>query len=444
MTARLNETHDPAATSWVDGADHANAEFPIQNLPCCVFRRRGSQDAPRVGTAIGHRILDLALCQSRGVLDDAAEAAAACTTSSLNALMALGPEDWVRLRLALSRLLRTGSPLQSRVPVNALVAIDAADLLLPAEIGDYSDFYASIHHATNAGRMFRPDNPLLPNYKHVPIAYHGRASSVVVSGTPIRRPCGQAKSPDAAAPVVGPSRRLDYELELGVFIGQGNALGAPIALADAAGHAFGMCLVNDWSARDIQAWEYQPLGPFLGKSFGTTISPWVVTLEALAPFRTQRYERDAGDPQPQLDSTDDRAYGGIDISVELALSSERMRASGIAPHTLVRTSSRHLYWTIFQMIAHHTVNGCNLRPGDLIATGTVSGPAPHECGSLLELTANGAQPFTLPTGETRIFLEDADEVVLSARCERDGYRSIGFGTARGVIAPAASLPSVPS
>jgi fumarylacetoacetase len=289
--------------------------------------------------------------------------------------------------------------------------------------------------------MFRPDSPLLPNYKHLPIAYHGRASSIVVSGTPVIRPVGQSKAADANAPTLGPSKRLDYELELGIFIGAGNRLGEPIPLSESEQHVFGMCLVNDWSARDIQAWEYQPLGPFLGKSFGTTISPWLVTLEALAPFRRAAPERAQGEPQPlsYLESAEDRTWGGIDINVEVAIASAKMRAASAAPHTLARTNARHLYWTIFQMLAHHTVNGCNLRPGDLIATGTVSGPSLAELGSLLELTRNGAQPFTLPSGESRTFLEDGDEVTLRAYCERDGFRRIGFGEARGVVEPARTV-----
>jgi fumarylacetoacetase len=391
-----------------------------------------------VGVAIGDCVLDVAACGAVGLVAGAAEATAACSESSLNCLMALGPAHWSRLRLELSRLLRTDFPMQSRVPSHALLPLADVELQVPASIGDYTDFFASIHHATNAGSLFRPDSPLLPNYKYVPIAYHGRASSVVVSGTPIVRPVGQSRPADAVAPTVGPSRRLDFELELGVFIGVGNELGKPIALARAADHVFGMCIVNDWSARDIQSWEYQPLGPFLGKSFGTTISPWVVTMEALAPFRLAASSRPAGDPQPlpYLSDENDREHGGVDISVELQISSLRMRDRGLPPHTLTRTSARHLYWTIGQMVAHHTVNGCNLRPGDLLATGTVSGPVSGELGSLLELTRNGAQSFTLPGDERRTFLEDGDEVIIRASCAREGYRGIGFGEARGVIMPA--------
>ena len=431
-----NETHDPSLESWVDSANAPNAAFPIQNLPFGVFSRRGSAEMPRVGVAIGDAVLDVSACHAAGLLDDAAETAAACAAPELNRLMSLGPTHASRLRLALSRLLRRDSAVRARVPPQALVSLRDAELHLPASIGDYSDFFASIHHATNAGRMFRPDSPLLPNYKHVPIAYHGRASSVIVSGTAVRRPVGQSKAPDAAAPTIGASKRLDYELELGVFIGAGNKLGERIALADAEQHVFGMCLVNDWSARDIQGWEYQPLGPFLGKSFGTTVSPWVVTLEALAPFRGPAPERPQGDPRPlpYLSSSADRANGAIDIDVEVAIASSTMRTNGAPAHTLARTSSRHLYWTIFQMVALLTVNGCNVRPGDLIATGTASGPTAGELGSLLELTANGAKPFALPDGDTRTFLEDGDEVILRGFCRRDGVRTIGFGEARGIIA----------
>jgi len=440
MANHLNETHDPALTSWVASANAAGSPFPLQNLPFGVFRLRGSTETARVGVAIGDHVLDVAACSAVGLLASAPEAAAACEESSLNCLMALGPAHWSRLRLDLSRLLRSDFPMQGKVPSNALVPQAEAELQLPAEIGDYTDFFASIHHASNAGGLFRPDQPLLPNYKYVPIAYHGRASSVVVSGTPIVRPVGQSKAADATAPIIGPSRRLDFELELGVFIGVGNGLGEPIPLSRAADHVFGMCIVNDWSARDIQAWEYQPLGPFLGKSFGTTVSPWIVTMEALAPFRGPAYARAAGDPQPlsYLSDDSDRERGGIDIALELEISSRNMRDQGLAPHALARTNARHLYWTIAQMVAHHTVNGCNLRPGDLLATGTVSGPEPGELGSLLELTRNGAQPFALPGGDSRTFLEDGDEVIIRARCTREGFRGIGFGEARGVIMPALS------
>jgi fumarylacetoacetase len=439
MSVQLDETHDPAFTSWLACANDTNIDFPIQNLPFGVFRKRGDRAAARVGVAIGSHVLDVAAVGPDRVFEGAAvAAAAACRAPSLNPLMELGRSHWSALRLSVSRLLRSGSPMRHKVPSEALVRLEDAELLLPASIGDYSDFFASIHHATNAGRLFRPDNPLLPNYKHVPIAYHGRASSIIVSGTPVIRPRGQTRLPNDAAPTFGASQRLDYELELGVFIGCGNALGKPIALADAEDHVFGLCLVNDWSARDIQAWEYQPLGPFLGKSFATSVSPWVVTLDALMPFRRSASARAAGDPAPlpYLDTPADRATGGIDIALSVTLSTRTMRSQGIAPCTLAQTSSQYLYWTIFQMVAHHTVNGCNLRPGDLIATGTVSGPERTACGSLLEMSANASHSFELPGGETRTFLEDGDEVLFRGQCSREGYRSIGFGECRGVIVPA--------
>jgi len=437
----VNETHDPAIESWVAAANDKNTAFPIQNLPFGVFNRRNTGERPRVGVAIGDAVVDVTACHAAGLLDDAREAASACAQPALNELMSLGATHSSRLRLALSRLLRRDSSLRTRLPAHALVPFGEAELQLPAMIGDYSDFFASIHHATNAGKLFRPESPLLPNYKHLPIAYHGRASSIVVSGTPVRRPAGQVKPPDGSSPVFAASKRLDYELELGFYIGVGNELGEPVALADAEQHVFGMCLVNDWSARDIQSWESQPLGPFLGKSFGTTVSPWVVTLEALAPFRSAAPERPAGDPVPlsYLSSAEGGSHRAIDIDVEVAIASSKMRGAGIAPHTIAKTSSRHLYWTISQMVAHHTVNGCNLRSGDLIATGTVSGPTPAEVGSLLELTANGAKSFRLPDGDERTFLQDGDEVILRAHCSREGYRTIGFGEARAIVEPARSI-----
>jgi fumarylacetoacetase len=317
-------------------------------------------------------------------------------------------------------------------------------MLLPAEIGDYTDFYASVHHATNVGSMFRPDEPLLPNYRHLPVGYHGRASSIVPSGAPVVRPTGQSRPDGASEPVFGPSRRLDYELEVGAFVGTGNALGVPVPIADAERHLFGICLVNDWSARDMQQWEYQPLGPFLGKSFATTISPWIVTIEALEPFRSAAPARGEEDPPllPYLDAGASRERAGIDVGLEVRLSTARMRAVGIEPHVLSRSSSRHLYWTFAQMVAHHTSNGCNLRPGDLIASGTVSGPTRESRGCLLELTWRGTQPVTLPSGEERRFLEDGDEVTLRGWCEREGFVGIGLGECVGRIeaAPTSHFP----
>jgi fumarylacetoacetase len=433
----VNLTHDPGLTSWVDSAQ-GHPDFPIQNLPFGVFRRREGGDRARVGVAIGDQILDLpASAAAVGVPDGIL--ARACAQSSLNELMSLGREHWSALRSRVSQLLAAESPVyHPQLGSRILVPMGEAELLLPAQIGDYTDFYASVHHATNVGSMFRPDNPLLPNYKWVPIGYHGRASSIVPSGTAIRRPHGQIKSPDAEQPVYAASRALDYESEMGCFVGPGNSLGNVVSLETAEDQVFGLCLVNDWSARDIQTWEYQPLGPFLAKSFATSVSPWVVTLEALQPFRVPAFERTAEDPPPlpYLASEQNRSAGGIDVQVEVALSSARMREAGIPPVRLSRSRFADLYWTVGQMLTHHTSNGCNLRPGDLFASGTISGPTPESRGCLLELTRRGAQPLRLPNEETRKFLEDGDEVILRAFCERDGSVRIGFGECRGVVLPA--------
>jgi len=411
--------------SFVESANTPDTDFPLANLPLGVFRR-GEADAPRIGVAIGDRVLDLEGCREAGFLaglDEQTEAA--CGAHDLNELMEVG--DVPALRRVLQELLRADSEAK---PEQHLRAISDVEMLLPARIGDYTDFYASIHHATNVGSMFRPDNPLLPNYKWMPIGYHGRASSIVVSGTPIQRPSGQTRDdanqpPDADRhhrPTFGPSKRLDYELELGMFIGRGNRLGEPIPIGEARDAAFGFCLVNDWSARDIQTWEYQPLGPFLAKSFATSISPWVVTREALEPFRVKAAPQD---PEALPHLSDDVAY---DINVEVWLQSAKMTE----PMRLSRGNFRDMYWTVAQLIAHHTSNGCNLRPGDLLASGTISGPSKDSRGCLLELTWRGTEPLQLPTGETRKFLEDGDEVILRAYCERDGLR-VGFGECRGKI-----------
>lgn len=440
MTYSINETHDPSRRSWVETANAPEADFPIQNLPFGVFSRRG--DAPRVGVAIGDRVLDVARCALGGAFEGlAAEAAAACETPSLNALMALGAPYWSDLRLALSTLLRDGTHAPREhvaLAARALVPLADVHLHLPAVIGDYTDFYASVFHATNVGSMFRPDNPLLPNYKFVPIGYHGRASSIVASGTPIRRPVGQTRRDAEKPPAFGPSASLDYELEVGAFVGPGNALGEPIPLSMAEEHIFGLCLVNDWSARDIQAWEYQPLGPFLAKNFATTVSPWVVTMEALEPFRAPAFARPAGDPAPlpYLNDASDRERGGIDLTLEVAILTARMREEDRAPVVVSRGSFRDMYWTLAQMLAHHASNGCNLRPGDLLASGTVSGTEKRSRGSLLELSWRGAEPLDLGNGEVRKFLEDGDEVVMRGWCERDGCARIGFGECRGEVLPA--------
>jgi fumarylacetoacetase len=435
----LDHTHDPSLESWVESANDPATDFPIQNLPFGVFKRRGPDSSPRIGVAIGDEILDIAACADAGLIGERfVDAVDACRAPKLNRLMALGRAVARDLRGELSRLLRASSVEAGRARSDAsriLVRAREAELLLPATIGDYTDFYASIFHATNVGSMFRPDEPLLPNYKYVPIGYHGRASSIVSSGTPVRRPAGQSKPESAAEPVVRPSRRLDYELEVGFFVGPGNAIGSPVPGDDAELHLFGACLLNDWSARDIQAWEYQPLGPFLAKNFATSISPWVVTLDALEPFRVPAFIRPAGDPDPlpYLDTARNRERGGFDVRLEVAISTEQMRSAGIAPFVLSRNSLRHLYWTPAQLLTHHASNGCNLRPGDLIATGTVSGPTRESRGCLLELAWRGTQPITLPTGETRSFLEDGDEVIFRGWCEKDGWVRIGFGECRGLI-----------
>lgn len=430
----LNETHDPALKSWVESANESangGSDFPLQNLPFAVFRR--PREPFRGGVAIGDAIVDLAAVAERGVFDGvAARAAAAAAGDSLNALMALGPAAWSALRLALSRALREGSPLREAIEP-CLVPRTGVAYAVPARIGDYTDFYTSVHHATNIGRQFRPDNPLLPNYKWVPIGYHGRASSIGVSPQAFRRPRGQTMPPGASTPQFGPSQKLDIELELGVFIGRGNALGEPIGIDEAESHVFGLCLLNDWSARDIQGWEYQPLGPFLSKNFATTISPWIVTLEALAPYRVP-FERAEGDPQPlpYLASEANRQAGSLDVQLQLLLQTPAMRE----PASICTTSYRHAYWTIAQMVAHHTVNGCNLQPGDLFGTGTLSGPTLDQAGALIELTQGGKQPLALPGGETRSWLLDGDAVIIRGWCERPGAARIGFGECVGRVLPA--------
>lgn len=433
----LDATHDPTLRSWVQSANGPDAAFPIQNLPFGVFSR-GADDAGRVGIAIGDAIVDLVALHAAGLLvGDAELAARHCAGPQLNDLMGLGRRYRSALRGQLSALLQSGAQAE-RMPGLAdrvLVSAGSVTMRLPAAIGDYTDFYASIFHATKVGTLFRPDTPLLPNYKWVPIAYHGRASSIVVSGSIVRRPVGQAKPADASAPVVGPTRALDYEAEVGFLVGPGSELGQSVSVDDAESHLFGVCLVNDWSARDVQTWEYQPLGPFLGKNFATTISPWVVTLEALAPFRVPPFRRPAGDPAPlpYLTQTRDADAASLDLSVEVYVSSRLMRERGMAASRLSKSNVRDLYWTPAQLVAHHTVNGCNLRPGDLLASGTVSGPSRDALGCLLELTRRGAEPLTLPSGEERRFLEDGDEVTLRGQCARDGAVSIGLGECRGVV-----------
>jgi len=433
----VDETHDPARRSWVASAHAGGTDFPIQNLPFGAFVPAGGGE-PRVGVAIGDQVLDLRLAAEAGLLDDVPGALPACREPGLDGLMALGGDARRALRRALSRLLEASHPVASDVGLRArlLCPQDTARMLVPARVGDYTDFYASIHHATNVGSMFRPDQPLMPNYKWVPIGYHGRSSSIVVSGTPVRRPEGQVLPPGAAAPVFGPTRQLDYELELGAWIAEGNALGRPLTLDEAEERWFGVTLLNDWSARDVQAWEYQPLGPFLAKDFATTVSPWVVTREALAPFRAAARERAPGEPAPlpHLDSERNRAHGGLAVTLEVAIGTARMRERGLAPARVSRVRFDTLYWTLAQLVAHHASNGCNLRPADLLGSGTVSGPEPGERGCLLELAWRGRDPLTLPGGETRAFLADGDEVVMTGWAEREGFARIGLGQCRGVVA----------
>jgi fumarylacetoacetase len=438
----LNETHDPGLRSWLASANAADTDFPIQNLPFAVFRRQGTAERFRGGVAIGDQVIDLAAVAQLGLLaGEAGAAAQAAAGETLNALMARGPAAWSALRAALSQALRAGAAAQPAFTA-CLVPQADAEYTVPAHIGDYTDFYTSVHHATNIGRQFRPDNPLLPNYKWVPIGYHGRSSSIGVSGQQFARPVGQTMPPGATQPRLGPCQRLDYELELGIFVGAGNPTGEPITIDRAEDHVFGLCLLNDWSARDIQAWEYQPLGPFLAKNFATTISPWIVTLEALAPFRGP-FTRPADDPQPlpYLQSDANSAQGALDLQLEVLLQTAPMRAQGQTAARLSHTSYRHAYWTMAQLVTHHTVNGCNLQPGDLFGSGTLSGPTLVEAGALIELTVGGKQPLTLPNGQTRAFLEDGDTVVLKGWCEKPGAARIGFGECRGTVLPARALPS---
>ena len=436
MTDRLNETHDPAARSWVGTANDGKTDFPLQNLPFGVFKHRHNGE-PTIGVAIGDQIVDLRALESSGALDHVDELTRdACDEEFLNVLMAIGLERNAELRKALFQLLREDATVEARdLVLGCLVPMADVEMLLPALIGDYTDFYASIYHATNVGSMFRPDNPLLPNYKWVPIGYHGRASSIVASGAAIHRPSGQLKADDAKEPVFGPTKRFDYELEVGAFVGEANEQGSPIKIGIAERHLFGLTLVNDWSARDVQAWEYQPLGPFLAKNFATTISPWIVTLEALAPFRAAAFERAAGDPEPlaYLSDPDDRKSGGFDITLEVSIATAKMREQGIAPQRISRGNFRDMYWTLAQMLTHHASNGCNLQSGDLLASGTVSGKEKSSRGCLLEMTWKGTEPLRLPTGEERKFLEDGDEVVMRGWCEKPGAIRIGFGECRGII-----------
>ena len=434
MIPVVDETHDPSRTSWV-GSANGHRDFPIQNLPLGVFSPPAGE--PRGGIAIGDFILDLSQASESDRLGDAREIARAGAGGALNPLLGRPAGERRTLRRRLSQLLTDGA--EGRPEVETWLHPAASCVLhLPARIGDYTDFYAGIHHAFNVGQQFRPDQPLLPNYKYVPIGYHGRASSVRPSGSRVRRPFGQLKVPGVEAPRFEPSARLDIELELGVWIGEASSMGEPIPIAAAETHIAGLCLLNDWSARDIQAWEYQPLGPFLAKNFHTSISPWVITAEALAPFRIAQPGRPTGDPAPlpYLWSEDDQARGAYALELETFIMTAAMRAQRLAPHRLGIGQASNLYWTLAQLVSHHTSGGCNLSPGDLLGTGTISTPDASGLGSLLEITLGGRNAITLPTGELRTFLEDGDEVEFRAKAVASGFVSIGFGECRGLIAPA--------
>ncbi len=428
----MNQTHDPGLTSWVESANDSSSDFPIQNLPFGVFSRSG--EAQRVGIAIGDKILDVSALDSARFRGDAAAIAQLCAHRVLNPIMAESASRLSAFRARVSELLSSASTETDRVRA-ALVPMSEAKLHLPADIGDYTDFYASIYHATNVGRLFRPDNPLLPNYKYVPIGYHGRASSIVPSSAAVVRPSGQTRANEKDPPSFGPTKALDYEAEVGFFVGQPSALGAPISIDDAAKHVFGFCLVNDWSARDIQSWEYQPLGPFLAKNFATSVSPWVITADAIEPYRVPAFLRPPEDPRPlpYLYSDRDQSEGGIDLTIEVFIRSMTMRDSRLRPFRVSRASFSDMYWTTAQMLTHHASNGCNLRTGDLLASGTVSGPNEGSQGCMLELTRRGASPITLPSGEERKFLHDGDEVIMRGFLERDGSARIGTGECSGRV-----------
>lgn len=441
MTYEINETHDPNLKSWVESANDPKTDFPIQNLPVCRFRLPHEDKLDTdLGVVIGDFVLDIQACARKGLFDDAITEYFTWAGDLINfGLGVYDTENFSLLRKSLINILRSETSQDVREEVKTfLIRIKDVELFNFFFPHDYTDFYASIYHATNVGSMFRPDNPLLPNYKYVPIGYHGRASSIVISGTNIKRPKGQNRADADAPPVYMPCKNLDYEMEVGFFVGQGNYMGTTIPIAEAEEHIFGLCLVNDWSARDIQAWEYQPLGPFLAKNFATSISPFVVTLEALAPFRAAAFARPEGDPAPlpYLSDEQNQKFGGLDIQLEVSLASQKMRDEKIAPMLLSRSNMKDLYWTIGQMLAHHASSGCNLQTGDLMASGTVSGKEKHERGCMLELTWRGKEPLTLPTGEERRFLEDGDEVIMRGYCEREGFRRIGFGECRGIILPA--------
>ena len=434
MINSVNGTHDPELLSWVGSANTPDTPFPIQNLPVGVLRRNGSNEKFRVAVAIGDMALDLTALANTGLVNS--RSIEACQNNTLNTFMSLGVAEWSDFRATMSRMLAHGSSEQNRLE-SCMIPLSEVEYGLPATIGDYTDFYASIHHARNVGTLFRPDNPLLPNYEWIPIGYHGRSSSIGVSGQSFPRPVGQLKHPNQPDPIVAPTQRLDYEVEVGIFHGSGNMSGEQIKISEAEDTIFGLCLLNDWSARDVQTWEYQPLGPFLAKSFATTISPWIVMTEALAPFR-KPLKRNSGNPKnlPYLTSLENNQRGGVNIQLEAFLETLKMQEEKIAPQRLSVSNFEDSYWTMAQMVAHHTMNGCNLRPGDLFGSGTMSGADDTSKGALIELTQGGNKPVQLHSGETRVFLEDWDTVIISASCQREGYRTIGFGVASGTVLPA--------
>lgn len=456
MPYAIDETHDQNLKSWIESANDPKNDFPIQNLPWCqVFLEDDEEQFVVTGIRIGNSLLLIDVLIHAGLLDDAELG----EFSVIESADELPFETRSKIRKQVSKLLRDDCPdLRDNAEVrqHAIMELDEEGLVLPFFPGDYTDFYASLYHATNVGSMFRPDNPLLPNYKHIPIGYHGRASSVVPSGTPIKRPVGQqAPAEEGGSPSFGPCKLLDYEMEMGVVVGKGNELGEPVSIEDAEDHMLGLCILNDWSARDLQKWEYVPLGPFLAKNFASTVSPYIVTMEALAPFRCEAQERDAGDPQPlaYMDSDANRKAGGIDITVEVHIASAKMREQGMDPVHLSTANFKDMYWTLAQMLTHHTVNGCNLQSGDLLGSGTISGTTRGARGSMLELTWDGdpfsnppvvvpgtqRTPIVLPTGEERKFIADGDEIIMKAYCEREGFRRIGFGECRGIIEPAREI-----
>ncbi len=434
MTAFIDETHDPARRSWLESAQLPHSDFPIQNLPHGVFRRAGSQEAWRGGIAIGDQVLDLPAALGKGLFGDPVRPAAeAASRAPLNSYMALPRVQRRALRHALSELLAEGHA-RWRDTAACLVPQQAIEQTLPARTENFTDFYSSLSHATNVGRLFRPDNPILPNYRWLPVGYTGRTSSLLVSGVDVCRPWGQLKGAEAPAPEFAPCRRLDYEAELGMLVGPGNALGTRIDIGQADEHLFGICLLNDWSARDIQSWEYQPLGPLLAKSFGTSLAPWVVTLDALEPFRSA-FARPPGDPAPlpHLWNASLAQRGAFDIFVDVSLQSAAMRQAGRAPERISRSNYRDAYWAAAQLLAHQASNGTNLQPGDLLGSGTLSGPDPASRACLLELSEGGQRPLSLPGGETRRFLEDGDTVIMRGHCERPGHVRIGFGECRATV-----------